>query len=346
MLIMNRILFFHRQNDFTGSTRVLANIIESDCSDSQVDVITIDRKGCFSTIPNVRILSICYPRFRGKSIPILSGLVWRVHAWLLTLFYGRCYDVFYINTIVPYYAAIIGTLYGKKIIYHVHEKFVVKSLFVKVAEFVFNHVQAKRIFVSKYVRDQYPAKKGCDSVVKYNTLPQSFISAVRIRPLNERKRNTVLMIASLSKAKGIFNFLRLAELMPDLRFRLLLSANMNDVKVFIGRYIPENVELIPVQSSIHQYLYDADLMLNLSIPSLWIETFGMTVLEAMAYGIPSIVPNIGGPTELVQNDYNGYCVNVTNMELVRSTIRIALDENNYGRLCYGTFKRYEWLRSC
>ena len=337
---MDKILFFHPQNDFTGSTRVLANVIESEYADRQVTVITINTgKGFFSFLPNVRIVSICYPLFRKKKIPVLTSLVWRLHAWLLALLYGWRFDVFYINTIMPYYAAIVGRLYGKRIIYHVHEKFVVKSQYTKVAEYVFNHVRAKRIFVSKYVRDQYLAKSGCDSVVKYNTLPRSFLSAVRAIPVEQRRRDTAILIASLTKAKGIFTYIDVARKMPKYTFLLMISADMDKIRSFLPHDIPSNVKVIPAQKDIHPFLRASDVVLNLSIPSVWIETFGMTILEAMAYGIPAIVPNAGGPTELVENGYNGYCVDVTDVNVLVDTIRKVLDENEYKRLAENALER-------
>ena len=62
-------------------------------------------------------------------------------------------------------------------------------------------------------------------------------------------------------------------------------------------------------------------MLNLSNPFLCVETFGMTILEAMAYGVPSIAPNIGGPIELIEDGYNGFCVDVTDARSLRKRLR-------------------------
>ena len=56
---------------------------------------------------------------------------------------------------------------------------------------------------------------------------QTIFGQGRIKPIGERKRNTVLMIASLSKVKGLSTFMAVAELLPDLHFRLMLSADMN-----------------------------------------------------------------------------------------------------------------------
>ena len=72
-------------------------------------------------------------------------------------------------------------------------------------------------------------------------------------------------------------------------------------------------------------------MLNLSNPFVWVETFGMTILEAMAYGVPSIVPNVGGPIELIEDGYNGFCVDVTDAKVVVEKIKEVLESDNYMR---------------
>lgn len=132
--------------------------------------------------------------------------------------YGWRYDTFYLNTITPYYAAVVVWLYRKKLIYHVHEKFIIRSFWVKIFEFVFNNVQAKCIFVSKNVKKQYLLKDGCEAVVKYNTLPKSYLSAVKVIPVERRKRNTVIMIASLTKVKGIFTYIEVARKVSNISF--------------------------------------------------------------------------------------------------------------------------------
>ena len=67
----------------------------------------------------------------------------------------------------------------------------------------------------------------------------------------------------------------------------------------------------------------------------------MTILEAMPYGIPSIVPNVGGPLELVTDDYNGYCVDVTDIRQISNAIVKSLDDGNYFRLCNNTLDKFK-----
>ena len=72
------------------------------------------------------------------------------------------------------------------------------------------------------------------------------------------------------------------------------------------------------------------MLLNLSHPEEWIETFGLVILEAMYYGIPAIVPNVGGPTELVEDGINGYLVDPHNLDDVISKIcHLMQNENLY-----------------
>ena len=176
-------------------------------------------------------------------------------------------------------------------------------------------------------------------MIAYNKLSQSFLSEVKIKPIEQRERNTIIMIASLSKAKGLFTFIDIAQQMPNLFFRLIISAKEESIADFFNCNIPANVELIPVQRNIHPFLHTSDLLLNLSIPSLCVETFGMTILEAMAYGIPAIVPNAGGPTEVVLDGYNGYCTDVTNVPKVVDAISLALEEKEYTRLSENALER-------
>ena len=50
------------------------------------------------------------------------------------------------------------------------------------------------------------------------------------------------------------------------------------------------------------------MVLNLSKVDECVETFGLTILEAMAFGIPVIVPPIGGPAEIVTDGVEGYVI--------------------------------------
>lgn len=346
-MIEMKTLFFHPRNDYTGSTRVLADIIATEYRDNKIHVVT-DRnsnQGFLSELPNVKIIGTWTPTYNKKYIKFISFFCWILHSSFIALFVGVKYDEFYINTTKPFYAAIVGWLLRKKIIYHVHEIFALNSTTTKIYRYVFDRVPSHRIYVSEYTKSQYEDNPKCTWEIKYNKLNDSFISKVRITPIEQRQRRNILMIASPIKIKGIYMFADLAKEMPDYQFSLVLSTTKERILECFGNIIPSNLLLYPSQSDIHPFLERTDLMMNLSFPGLCTESFGMTILEAMPYAIPAIVPNVGGPTELVKDGYNGYCVDVTDKDCIVNAVLKIMRKDDYEYYATNTLHRYNELFS-
>ncbi len=342
----NNIIYFHHYNDYSGSTKVLADILSSTyCNMDDVIVITDNTKQGFLSEIGVKMINVPILRIGGRAIPVISQILWVLLGLFKTIKYGTKFKTFYINTIIPMYAALGGRLMNKNIIYHIHEKYVNKSIKSRMAEYVFNHVKAERRYVSNYVCSMYKPKEGCISKIQYNKLSRSFVNGIKIKPLEQRSLNKIIMIASLQRAKGVDNLVKIAYLMPDMHFDLILSASEEKIDNYFNTSLPSNLNLYPSQSDIHPFLYNSDLLLNLSIPNLWVETFGMTIIEGMAYGLPSIVPNVGGPKELVENGYNGYSIDVSDVNLVINKIREILQLENYNKMSNNALikvRQFEW----
>lgn len=335
-----KILFIHRSNDYTGSTRALATLLETEYKNQEVCVLTSDDSGggFLSELSNVHIKKTFCPILFGKRIKLVSYFFQSIHLFVLAFSFGCRFDIFYINTITPFPAVIAGWLLRKKITYHIHEKFIEKTFDVTIMEFVLRHTSGTHYIVSEYLRNQYSNLIG-ELQIRYNYLAPSFLEQVDLVPPIERTRKNIIMISSLSEAKGVYQFIELSKVMPEHTFRLVLSVNQETISKQFGHLEMNNLTLIPAQNSIHEFLRMSDLLLNLSNPNLWVETFGLTILEAMAYGIPSIVPNIGGPTELVLNSYNGYCVDVTNIDDICDAINKVLEKDNYISMANNSLER-------
>lgn len=54
------------------------------------------------------------------------------------------------------------------------------------------------------------------------------------------------------------------------------------------------------------------------------EGFGMTVVEAAAMGTPSIITNINGPTDFIEDNYNGYICDVKSVSSLKQSMNKAL----------------------
>ena len=66
---------------------------------------------------------------------------------------------------------------------------------------------------------------------------------------------------------------------------------------------------------------------------MFVETFGLTALEAMTSGLPVIVPTVGGVAEIVENGVNGFKIDVQDLHLIKDTIQqILTDKKLYESL--------------
>lgn len=82
----------------------------------------------------------------------------------------------------------------------------------------------------------------------------------------------------------------------------------------------KNIKVYSRQSDVDVFYNEASLVLNLSDKTQFIETFGMTALEAMSCGLPVIVPTVGGIAEMVSDGQNGYKIDVQDLEKIKETI--------------------------
>ena len=180
---------------------------------------------------------------------------------------------------------------------------------------ILRHYAAMRDFdaftaPSDYVREFYSDYVWDSSF--FNTLPNGVDSRL-FRPMDKRKAKqelaeqvgderivttpTVGYLSRVQSEKGASIYLKLAELNPHLLF-LIAGPNLGRYQ---SRELPDNL----VYAGFHpreklRLVYNAfDVYCFLSMSGE--ETFGLTVLEAMACGVPPIVPNFDGVPSVVGN---------------------------------------------
>ena len=111
----------------------------------------------------------------------------------------------------------------------------------------------------------------------------------------------------------------------------MLNAEQVDIDHFFAETnLPENLSLFSKQNNVHPFYQRAAVVLNLSHPEQWVETFGMTLLEGMEYGIPVIAPPVGGCTEFVESGVNGFQLDQRSIdEIVEALNKLHLDKKLY-----------------
>ena len=91
-----------------------------------------------------------------------------------------------------------------------------------------------------------------------------------------------------------------------------------------------NISFLSRQEDVAKFYQQASVVLNLSDKRLFIETFGLTALEAMTAGLPVIVPTEGGIAEMVDDAVNGYKIDVEDLDCIGDAIKKLLtDKTKY-----------------
>lgn len=309
-----KIVFIHLLNDFSGSPLILSQVIAV-CNENgfKAELFTGNSGEGFLSDVAARKFTYGYKRFENRYLTLISYLASQVFLFFKLLKYKNQEAIFYINTMLPFGAGLAGKLLGKRVVYHLHETSVTPPVLKFFLRWVVQLSSELNIFVSQYLLRQ-ERFEGIKSACIHNVLPESFIrqSIVHTYEPLQDGRFTVLMLCSLKKYKGIDEFLAIARLLEenqDIRFLLVLNADPGELEHFFAdRAVPANVEKHANQTDVVRFYQKASLLLNLSRIDEWVETFGLTILEAMAFGVPCVVPPIGGPVELVEEGRQGFLI--------------------------------------
>lgn len=330
------IIFCHLYNDRSGSPGVLNNIIDA------IDVYNTDKllllgEGGDGILDQA---SIPTRRFWFKrSNSALLNLINFVRSQISL--YRSLQDlsppsdtVVYVNTLLPIAGAVWGRLNNCKVIVHGHEVSLRPAIFQRMLVALAIYCSDCFVCVSRYQAKALRLRNTTHRVL-YNTVSEYIRIASHEFDYTPRRNGVfnILMIASLRDYKGIPEFLRLSDRLQqyhDITMTLVLNADPCEIESYFStRRIASNITIFGKTRNVGKFIKSADVVLNLSRPSEWIETFGLTLLEAMTLGVPVIAPDVGGPTELIRQGKEGFLMNSANTdELVRRLISI---KDNPGR---------------
>lgn len=332
------IVFIHLLNDSSGSPKVLRQTIEAVRFQNIRPKLFLGRDG-------TGILSHCdipiehywYKRMGYRFLTLFTYFFSQV-ALFFKLLGDRSIEknaIIYVNTLLPFGAALYGWMTGRTVIYHVHEISItpapLKHLLITIAR----GTSCLNLYVSDTHKEGLPISDTLARRV-YNSLDSTFFSIAKQSIYSQFYDGSfnILMIASLRDYKGVPELVSLAKNLQDwkgIRFDLVVNDCKEEIdRYFFGYDIPPNLIVHPRTSDPGLYYGKASLVLNLSRVDQWVETFGLTILEAMAYGIPVIVPPVGGPTELVVDGIHGYKVDSYNSISLQEKVLLLYSDS---KLC-------------
>lgn len=308
------IVFCHLLNDNSGSPVVLRTVIDvlAQKGDCQL-FIGSQGRGILENV-EIPIHRYWYHRSRFRIGTLFTFLASQIALYrALNRANLPSNATIYVNTLLPLGGALWGHFNNRRVVYHSHEVSIspapLRWLLLKTAQMVADCV----FYVSKDQYDRLPVK-GVKAIVLPNPVGAMISELGSQTPYAVRRTGffEVLMISNPRDYKGIPEYLQLARRFVEedkVHFTLVLNGDSKE----IARYLPlqkrpPNISIFPRTDKPGRFYATADVLLNLSRIDRCIETFGMTIVEAMSFGLPVIVPPLGGPSEIVTDGKEGFYV--------------------------------------
>lgn len=160
----------------------------------------------------------------------------------------------------------------------------------------------------------------CEKIVLKTNMVETILN-----PIKSEKKG-FLYVGRLEECKGFGVLLDILKILDEkYTFTIIGSGPMEDE---VRRIKKKNIIYLGkiAHSETLKYIVCAKYLIQ---PSLWYETFGLTILEAMTLGTPVIGFDIGTRSEFIKDGYNGF---IAKQETLLDVIIKANDYKNYSLL--------------
>ncbi|MBE3023614.1 glycosyltransferase family 4 protein [Janthinobacterium sp. GW458P] len=331
---MMKIVFCHLLNDFSGSPKVLRDTISALKGEAKNEKLYVSgNTDGFLSDCQISRGRYWYIRSQNKFVTLFTFFFSQV-----CLFFKLLCDrsiasdaIIYVNTLLPFGAAIYGKLTGRLVIYHVHEISIRPAPLRYFLVSLVRWTSSLNMYVSKAHMQLLPIP-GVKSRCIYNALDHFFEEKGWSSVYQSHRQGVfnILMIASLRDYKGIVELIALVNSLSgriDIHFDLVINGDQCEIDAYFSdTSCPSQLTVHPRTLNTPAYYAEASLVLSLARVDLWQETFGLTVLEAITFGIPVIVPPVGGPAEIIRDGVEGFLIDSRDTDRVRTHVLRLVDD--------------------
>ena len=188
------------------------------------------------------------------------------------------------------------------------------------------------VFVSEAVKISYIEQFKIDinkTDVIYNGINNEVLERGKQTKIYYKDEIQILYIGRLAKIKGVDLLIKAINILYkqyDIKLTIVgdgeerssLEALVDDLG------LNEVVKFEGNQRDIDKFLSKSNIFVY---PSICQEAFGLSVVEALAYGIPCVTNKVGGLVEIIENEKNGFFSEDLNYNSLSKAIEKAI-------LCY------------
>ena len=339
------IVFCHLLNDRSGSPTVLRSTLEVlEARKNGLLFVGSQGRGVLedAAVPTRRFW------YRRSSYRLVTLFTYFISQIALYRSLSRAPEIprdatVFVNTLLPFGAMLWGRRTGRRVVVHVHEVSITPGPLRRLLTGFAARNADLLLYVSNDQRARLPIE-GPPSVIVHNPISPALVARADQHTPQKESRFRVLMLASLRGYKGVDEFMALAEGLrdrADITFDLVLNGEPGDVAAFSADHSKATNVTIHPRTDDPAYFYSrTDLVLNLSRVDQWIETFGLTLAEAMAFGVPVIAPPVGGPVEIVTHGREGFCIDSRDGAALRAAVvKLAEDRETYDAMAQASRRR-------
>lgn len=227
-------------------------------------------------------------------------------------------------------AIYIAKFFGKKVIFHLHgaefNLFFEKSCKI-IQLLIKNILEISDLILVLSEQWQKDISIKCNNrniQVLYNP-----VKIGKIREKNDSETINILFMGRIGKRKGVYDIIKAANLLNNSKIKIYMYGDGEYDE--IDKIIKENNLQDRVILSgwiagyqIEQAYQNADIYI---LPS-YNEGLPMSILEAMAWGLPVISTNVGGIPDAVIENENGYLIKPGDYEELANKIMLLANDKN------------------
>lgn len=147
------------------------------------------------------------------------------------------------------------------------------------------------------------------------------------------KKDGYLYVGRLEESKGIFELLKVWNILDE-KYVLTIIGGGDIEEELRNKYKKKNI-IFKGKCSREETLSSISHSKYLIQPSVWYETFGLTIIEAMSFGVPVIGFDIGTRKDFIEDEINGF---ISIDDNLKYTIEKSFCYKNYDQLSKNALK--------